>query len=570
MVYRTHTCGELREGHVGKTVKLCGWIQKTRLHGGLCFIDLRDRYGVTQVTLDTNKHPEIKDLKRESVIAITGKVLKKPEANAKLNTGTIEVQAEELTTLSKADILPIDLDDSTNTNEDMRLKYRYLDLRKDNLKNNIILRSKITQAARRFLDKEDFLEIETPILARSTPEGARDFLVPSRRVAGDFFALPQSPQLFKQILMVGGMDKYFQVARCFRDEDLRADRQLEFTQIDMEMSFVEQEQILDVNERMVQYVFKEVLNKNIKVPFPRLTYATAMEKYGSDKPDLRFGLELKNVTDLLKKSDFAMFKDAKYINAFSVEAEFSRGQIDALTKFTQENKAKGLVWLKITDKVEGSVVKHLDEKIQNELKKLFKGTVFIIADEKRTAQEALGNLRKKIAKDLNLIKKDDFVFAWILDFPLFEWSDEEQRFMSMHHPFTNVHPEDVELLKKGDLGNVRSIAHDLALNGSEVAGGSVRIHDAELQRLIFKTLGLTEAQAENKFGFLLNAFKYGVPPHGGIAYGLDRLVAIMANVDSIREVIPFPRNKQGANPFDGSPNQVDEDQLNELHIKVKK
>lgn len=570
MVYRTHTCGQLREGDVGSTVQLSGWIQKTRLHGGLCFIDLRDRYGVTQITLDTAKHPEIKDLKRESVISVKGEVVKKPEANKKLETGAVEVKVSELKILAKSDTLPIDLEDSINTNEDMRLKYRYLDMRRDHLKNNIILRSKITQAARRFLDKEEFLEIETPILARSTPEGARDFLVPSRRVKGEFFALPQSPQLFKQILMVGGMDKYFQVARCFRDEDLRADRQLEFTQIDMEMSFVEQENILDVNERMMKYVFKEVLGKEVNVPFPRLTYEEAMERYGSDKPDLRFGLELKNLTSLLKKSDFGIFKDADYITGFCVDSEFSRSQIDALTKFTQENKAKGLIWLKVSDKVEGSVAKHLSDDIQKELMNMFKGTVFIVADEKRIAQEALGNLRKKVAKDLDLIPKDDFKFAWIIDFPLFEWSDEEKRFMSMHHPFTNVNPDDIDLLKKGDLGNVRSIAHDLALNGSEVAGGSVRIHDAEIQRLIFKTLGLTEEQAENKFGFLLGAFKYGVPPHGGIAYGLDRLVAIMSGSESIREVIPFPRNKQGANPFDGSPNSVDVDQLDELNIAIKK
>ncbi len=570
MAYRTHTCGDLRVEHVGKSVVLSGWVQKIRLHGGLCFIDLRDRYGVTQITLDTAKYPELKDLRRESVISVKGVVVKKPEPNVKLSTGAIEVKVSDLSILAKADILPIDLDDSSNTNEDVRLKYRYLDLRRDVLKNNMILRSKITQAVRRFLDEEGFLEIETPILARSTPEGARDFLVPSRRVAGEFFALPQSPQLFKQILMVGGMDKYFQIARCFRDEDLRADRQLEFTQIDLEMSFIEQKDILDVNERLVKYVFKDVLNVDVKIPFQRMSYDEAMEKYGSDKPDLRFGLELKNITDVLKKSSFGVFKDAEYICALGVDHDFSRSQIDSLVSFVKENKANGLVWFKVSDDVEGSVVKYFDDSIKKDLKKLFKGTVFVVAGNKRVSQVALGNLRNKLAKDLKLIPENKYAFAWIIDFPLFEWSEEEQRFMSMHHPFTNVHPEDIDLLKGGKLGDVRSIAHDLTLNGSEVAGGSVRIHDADLQRLIFKTLGLTKEQAENKFGFLLNAFKYGVPPHGGIAYGLDRLVAIMSKSDSIRDVIAFPRNKQGVNPFDESPNSVDDDQLKELHISVRK
>ncbi len=570
MAYRTHTCGELRKGDAGKSVTLAGWVHKIRLHGALCFIDLRDRYGITQATVDSTRFPAVQQLRKESVITITGKVAEKPDPNKKLATGGIEVKATDVKVLAEAEPLPIEMEDP-NTSEDMRLQYRFLDLRRDALKENIILRHRIKHAVSSFLSEEGFLDLETPILARSTPEGARDFLVPSRRKKGEFYALPQSPQLFKQLFMVSGMDKYFQIARCFRDEDLRADRQLEFAQIDIEMSFIDQEDVIALNERMMQRLFKEVLGKDLRIPFPRLTFPEAMERYGSDKPDIRNPIEMRDLTAILKKSDFAIFREAEYITGLKVEGEFTRKKIDGYTNHVKDFHAKGLVWLKGGKPMEGPAAKYLSDGTQEELKKalcLKEGEyAFIIADEKLKAETALGALRKKLGEELGLIK-EDFAFVWVVDFPLFEYSEEEKRYVSQHHPFTMPHPEDWEKIEK-DPGSVRSVAYDLALNGSEVAGGSIRIHDAKLQERVFHALGLSEEQIRNKFGFLLNAFRYGVPPHGGIAYGLDRLVAIMAGASTIRDVIPFPRNKQGTNPLDQSPNTVDEGQLDELHIKVK-
>jgi aspartyl-tRNA synthetase len=581
---RTHTCGDLSEKDVGKEVSLNGWVNTRRDHGGLIFVDLRDRYGLTQIVFDpeVNKdsHKEAEHLRREDVLAVKGKVRHRKEGmeNTGLKTGKIEVFIDRIEILNKADTPPFEIDDRIDINEDMRLKYRYLDLRRPVMQHNIITRHRMVKTVRDFFDAEGFLEIETPILAKSTPEGARDYLVPSRVHPGKFYALPQSPQIFKQLCMVAGLDRYFQIARCFRDEDLRADRQPEFTQIDIEMSFIDEEDIYALMERMIQKVWKNILNIELKLPFQRLDYGDAMGKYGSDKPDLRFGLELIDVTDIIKDSSFGVFTNAasaggrvKCINAKGC-GNFTRKELDELTEVVAVYDAKGLVYMKMNDALESSVVKYFSESIQKELIKKIdakKGDLLLfVADHKHHVVDvSLGQLRLFLAKKLNLIDKKIFKFAWVVNFPLFEYDEDMQRHVSVHHPFTMPKDEDMHLLDSHP-EKVKAKAYDLTLNGVEIGGGSIRIHRSDIQKKIFQVLSLTDDEAELKFGFLMNAFKYGAPPHGGLAFGVDRLVALLTNNESIREVIAFPKTKAAESLMDESPSEVYEEQLKELHIKA--
>lgn len=566
-MYRTHNCGELRKSHEGKNVMLAGWINSVRQHGNVCFADIRDRYGITQIVIN-----KVVKLRREFCISIEGVVKTKPEPNKKLATGDIEVHVNTLDVLSESDVLPLDMEDMEKVTEDTRLKYRYLDLRREEMKNNIIMRHKIIKAVRDFCDSEGFVEIETPILAKSTPEGARDYLVPSRVHKGKFFALPQSPQLFKQLLMVSGFDKYMQIARCFRDEDLRADRQPEFTQIDIEMSFVDENDIYAVNEKMMTYLWKKIFNKEVKTPFPRISYQEAMDRYGIDRPDTRFGLELVDVKEIVKKSDFNVLKNAEMVRCINAVgcAGFSRKEIDELTEIAKTYKAKGLVAIAVEDGLKGSAAKFFNDSVQKELIKKCNAKngdlLLIVADNMHSVvYDSLANVRLFLGKKLI---KEEYNFLWVTDFPLLEWDHEEKRHMAVHHPFTSPKDDDIQLLDK-DPGKARAKAYDLTLNGVEIAGGSIRIHRADVQQKIFKLLNISEKEAQNKFGFLLDAFKYGPPPHGGIAYGLDRLVAIMTGNSSIREVIAFPKNKNCVSLMDNAPNTVDEAQLDEAGIKLR-
>ncbi len=581
---RTNTCGELTNKDNKKEVTLCGWMNSRRDHGGIIFVDLRDRYGLTQIVFDpkhANKiHSEAEHLRREDVIQVKGKVRLRGKGleNPKLKTGEIEIIIDELTILNKADTPPIEVDDRIETNEDMRLKYRYIDLRKPAMQKNLAIRHRAIKTVRDFYDRENFLEVETPMLAKSTPEGARDYLVPSRVNPGKFYALPQSPQLFKQLLMVSGCDRYFQIVKCFRDEDLRADRQPEFTQIDVEMSFIDEEDIYEIHERLMKDIWKKTLNIDIKTPFKRLTYEEAMGKYGSDKPDIRFDLPLINVTDIVKSSDFKVFTDniklGGVVKAINVKnSPLSRREIDQLIDFVRIYDAKGLAWMKVTDKgLESSVVKFFNNKLQKELiQKLDakKGDLLLfVSDHKHfIVNAALGALRGNLAKKLNLIKEKTYSFVWVTDFPLVEYDENEQRHMAVHHPFTSPKDEDIKLLEK-EPAKAKAKAYDLTLNGVEIGGGSIRIHKSELQEKVFKVLGISKKEAEDKFGFLLDAFRYGAPPHGGIAFGMDRIVAILTNNESIREVIAFPKTKSAESLMDGSPSEVDEKQLKELNIKL--
>ena len=582
---RTSTCGELTKKDIGKSAALAGWTHSRRDHGGIIFIDLRDRHGLTQLIFDPkhNKkaHSEAEHLKREDVISVKGKIRARGEGleNPKLKTGEIEVLADEIAILNKAETPPIGIDDRSDINEDMRLKYRYLDLRRPVMQKNLLMRHRAVKAVRDFFDKEGFLEIETPMLAKSTPEGARDYLVPSRVNPGKFYALPQSPQLFKQLLMVSGCDRYFQIARCFRDEDLRADRQPEFTQIDVEMSFIDEEDIYGINERMLKNLWKEVLGMDIKIPFPRITYAEAMGRYGSDKPDVRFGLELADVTDIAKDSDFEVFKKniqsggvVKAINVKNGSEKISRKDIDELTSFVQIYNAKGMAWMKMADKLESSVVKFFNDKTQKELIKRLgaeKGDLLLfVSDHKHfIVNAALGALRVHLAKKLGLINEKEFKFLWVTDFPLFEYDEDLQRHVAVHHPFTSPKDEDMGLLETQP-EKAKAKAYDITLNGVEIGGGSIRIHKRDVQEKVFKALGISKKDAEDKFGFLLDAFKYGAPPHGGIAYGVDRLAAILTGNESIREVIAFPKTKNAESLMEGSPSEVSEEQLKELSLKV--
>jgi aspartyl-tRNA synthetase len=583
-MYRTHNCGELREHDSGKNVTLAGWVHSIRLHGSLAFIDLRDRYGITQITLNTEDTPEVKGLRREFVIQVKGIVRKKPEPNKKLETGEIELFVEELIVLNTCEIVPLDLDNPLNNTDETRLKYRYLDLRRPQMQHNIKMKHIAMQATREFLNSQGFLEIETPMLIRSTPEGARDYIVPSRVKPGTAYSLPQSPQIYKQLLMVSGFDRYYQIARCLRDEDLRADRQPEFTQIDVEMSFAHQEDIFKVGEGLMKNIFSKTINYDIPTPFPRIMFDEAMLKYGSDKPDIRYELFLKDITNIVKESEFGVFKSAitenGIIKALYVEKEFTRKETDELTEISKIYKAKGLVTLKVIMdevskrlKLDGSAAKHISTEIQmnliRELDAKEKSTIFIVADQFKTCNDALGNIRKDIAKKLKLYDEKDFAFCWIYDFPSFEWNVEEKKWDAAHHIFTSPKEEHIQFLES-DPGSVRASCYDMVLNGVELASGSIRINRRDIQERVMNVIGLTIEDAEKKFGFLLEAFKYGAPPHGGFAPGLDRTVALICGTNDIREVIAFPKNKQGECPMDGCPTEIDERVRKELKLKFEK
>ncbi len=561
-MYRTHTCGELRATDVDKKVMLAGWVHTIRTHGALTFIDLRDRYGITQIA--ANKELA-ENITKESVVQVKGSVLKKPEANKALATGEVELKATEVTLLNKSKPLPLALG-NPETTEETRLKYRYLDLRTKNMQKNLILRHKATIAIREYFDKEGFLELETPILGKSTPEGARDYLVPSRVNQGKFYALPQSPQIFKQLFQVSGLDKYMQIVKCFRDEDLRADRQPEFTQIDLEMSFVEEDDIYKLLEGMIKHVWKKTLDVDIPIPFPRLKYEEAMLKYGSDKPDLRFDLEIEDVTKWAKTTDFGVFKEAECIRALKVKENFSRKQIDKLTDVVKIYGAKGLAFLKLEEgQLAGGIAKFVKDAPFN----LEEGeTVFFVADIQRTVAPALGALRSHLGKELNLINKDAWEFVWITEFPLMEWSEERQSWGPMHHPFTSPTLGDRALLKTTP-EKASSRAYDLALNGVELGGGSIRIHDRALQEEVFDALNISREEQERKFGFMLGAFEYGAPPHGGLAFGLDRIIMMLVGADNIREVMAFPKNKDAQDLMMDSPSDAEDEQLEELGINIK-
>ena len=584
---RTVTCGGLNKDFAGKTVVLNGWIHRKRDHGGITFLNLRDRYGLTQVVVDDDASEELKaiavNLKQEFCIAVEGLVRPRPDSmiNKEMATGEIEVKALKIEVLSKSEVLPFQIDEKTNANEDLRLKYRYLDLRSKAMQDHIMLRSKFTFAVREFLTSKEFLEIETPTFIKSTPEGARDYLVPSRLYPGKFYALPQSPQIYKQILMVSGFDKYFQIARCYRDEDARGDRQPEFTQIDLEMSFASREDVLSLTEGMMQYAFKKSINVDLPKTFERISYDEAIDVYGTDKPDLRFEMKMQDAAFMAEIGNFAVFKDAissgGAVKALVVKGQaeaYSRKKIEELEAVAKIYKAKGLAWIKVTEggaKLEGGISKFFEGKEAEICSKLGaeKGDLILfVADKYKIACTALGAVRSKLGKDLGLLNPAEFKFAWIVDFPLFEWNEEENKWDPAHHMFSapqekylatmEENPEPV----KGDL-------YDLVLNGYEVASGSIRIHNPELQKRIFKIVGFDESEAEKKFGFLTEAFKYGAPPHGGIAPGLDRIVMIMAGETSIKEVIAFPKNSFAVSPMDDSPSEVDQKQLDELHLAIK-
>jgi aspartyl-tRNA synthetase len=583
---RTHTCGELRASDVGKIVTLNGWVDRRRDLGGLIFIDLRDRYGKTQVVFSPQHNDQAyqiaKELKSEFVISVTGKVERRPKGaeNPSLPTGEIDVLADEVQILSKSETPPFLIEDDINVSEELRLKYRYLDLRRPIMQSNLITRHRMAQVVRRYFDENGFIEIETSFLVKSTPEGARDFLVPSRLHPGKFYALPQSPQLYKQILMVAGFDRYFQIVRCFRDEDLRADRQPEFTQIDVEMSFVTEEDVFNIVEGLIFRLMKEIKGIEIQLPFPRIPYVEAIEKYGTDKPDLRFDLEIVNATDIFKTTEFKVFREAiengGVICGLNLPgcANFSRKQIDELTNFVKDLGAGGLVHFKVENgEVESPVAKYFTkislQKLKERMNSRDGDLMILISDQSQKVYSILGSLRLEMGRRLNLIDEEQFRFAWIVDFPLLEWDEEENRWVSVHHPFTSPKLEDLHLLDL-DPGKVRARAYDLVLNGNEIAGGSIRIHDAELQRKIFKLLGISDEEARKKFGFLLEAFKYGAPPHGGIAFGFDRLVMLFTGMKSIRDVIAFPKTSSALSLMDEAPSEVDPKQLDELHIQVKR
>jgi aspartyl-tRNA synthetase len=583
---RTHTCGELRASDVGKIVTLNGWVDRRRDLGGLIFIDLRDRYGKTQVVFSPQHNDQAyqiaKELKSEFVISVTGKVERRPKGaeNPSLPTGEIDVLADEVQILSKSETPPFLIEDDINVSEELRLKYRYLDLRRPIMQSNLITRHRMAQVVRRYFDENGFIEIETSFLVKSTPEGARDFLVPSRLHPGKFYALPQSPQLYKQILMVAGFDRYFQIVRCFRDEDLRADRQPEFTQIDVEMSFVTEEDVFNIVEGLIFRLMKEIKGIEIQLPFPRIPYVEAIEKYGTDKPDLRFDLEIVNATDIFKTTEFKVFREAiengGVICGLNLPgcANFSRKQIDELTNFVKDLGAGGLVHFKVENgEVESPVAKYFTkislQKLKERMNSRDGDLMILISDQPQKVYSILGSLRLEMGRRLNLIDEEQFKFAWIVDFPLLEWDEEENRWVSVHHPFTSPKLEDLHLLDS-DPGKVRARAYDLVLNGNEIAGGSIRIHDAELQRKIFKLLGISDEEARKKFGFLLEAFKYGAPPHGGIAFGFDRLVMLFTGMKSIRDVIAFPKTSSALSLMDEAPSEVDPKQLDELHIQVKR
>ena len=586
-LHRSHRCTEVNNTMIGNTVTVMGWVQKSRNKGGIIFVDLRDRSGILQVIFEEancgeESFAKAEKLRSEFVVAITGEVAKRGGAvNENLATGDIEVIAKDIRILAEADTPPFPIEENSKTKEDLRLKYRYLDLRRPDLQKNIMMRSKVTTLVRSFMADEGFIEIETPTLCKSTPEGARDYLVPSRIHPGEFYALPQSPQIYKQLLMCSGYDRYFQIARCYRDEDLRADRQPEFTQIDMELSFVDVDDVIDVNERLLAKLFKEVIGVDVQLPIQRMTYKEAMERFGSDKPDLRFGMELCDVTDVVKDCEFVVFKNAieaggsvRGINAEG-QGAMPRKKIDALVDFAKGYGAKGLAYIAIHEDgtMKSSFAKFMkDEEMQALVEKMNgkPGDLLLFAaDKSKLVYDVLGALRLEIADQLDLLKKDEYRFVWITEFPLLEWSEELGRYQAMHHPFTMPMEEDLQYIES-DPGRVRAKAYDIVLNGTEIGGGSVRIHQDDIQEMMFKALGFTMERAYDQFGFLLNAFKYGVPPHAGLAYGLDRLVMLMAQEDSIRDVIAFPKVKDASCLMSEAPNTVDAKQLEELGISIVK
>ncbi|MCC8094527.1 MAG: aspartate--tRNA ligase [Tannerellaceae bacterium] len=581
-MYRTNTCGELQLANVEQTVTLAGWVQKTRKMGGMTFVDLRDRYGITQLVfnqdVDADLCEKANKLGREFVIQVTGTVKERSNKNPNIPTGEIEIIVSEMTILNAAVTPPFTIEDDTDGGDDLRMKYRYLDLRRTNVRANLELRHKMTIEVRRYLDEQHFMEVETPVLISSTPEGARDFIVPSRMNPGQFYALPQSPQTFKQLLMVSGFDRYFQIVKCFRDEDLRADRQPEFTQIDCEMSFVEQEDILNTFEGLSKHLFKSLRGIEITEPFERITWQDAMKYYGSDKPDIRFGMKFVELMDILKGHGFPVFDGAAYIGGICAEgaASYTRKQLDALTEFVKRPQigAKGLVYARVEadGNVKSSVDKFYTQETLQEMKAAFNaqpGDLILILSGEDTmkTRKQLNELRLEVGSQLGLRDKNKFSCLWVVDFPLFEWSEEDQRFYAMHHPFTSPKPEDIHLLDT-DPGAVRANAYDMVINGVEVGGGSIRIYDSELQNKMFRLLGFTEERAREQFGFLMNAFKYGAPPHGGIAYGLDRMVSLFAGLDTIRDCIAFPKNNSGRDVMIDAPSYVDPEQLNELHLVI--
>jgi len=582
-MYRTHNCGELRIEHVSKNVVLSGWIQRSRDLGGMTFIDLRDRYGITQLVFNMDVNAslcnEARKLGREYVVQVEGKVAERSNKNPKMPTGDIEIIVEKLTVLNESITPPFTIENETDGGEEIRMKYRYLDLRREPLKNNLLLRHRMAFEVRNYFNKHNFIEIETPVLIKSTPEGARDFVVPSRINPGQFYALPQSPQTFKQLLMIAGYDRYVQIVKCFRDEDLRADRQPEFTQIDCEMSFVHQQDILDMFEGMIRHLFQTVKNIEFDAPFPRMTYDEAMEQYGTDKPDIRFGMPVTEITTITKGKGFGVIDSAEYIGGICVSgcSEYSRKQLDELTEYVKRPQigAKGLIYVKYS--ADSSLKSSVDKFYQpDELKKWADAMkaqpgdlLLVMAGEKLRTLKALGELRLEMGNRLNLRPKDVYKPLWVLDFPLLEWDEEAKRYFAMHHPFTSPKPEDIKLLDNQP-GKVRANAYDMVINGTEVGGGSIRIHNEYLQKKMFSLLGFTDEEAQRQFGFLMHAFRYGAPPHGGIAFGFDRLVSIFAGEDSIRDVIAFPKNNAARDVMIDTPSEISEEQLKELSIRIDK
>ncbi len=577
---RTYMCGEIRENNVNENITLMGWVNRSRNLGSLLFMDLRDKSGIVQVVFDESEEEELyrkaREIGREYCIKIEGQVRMRSSINESIPTGRVEVLAHDFEIFSSSEVPPIHIDENDNASEDIRLKYRYLDLRKKSLMDKLVMRSKMNKIIRDFLDENNFVEFETPILSKSTPEGARDYLVPSRLNPGEFFALPQSPQIYKQLLMIGGADRYYQIARCFRDEDLRSDRQPEFTQLDIEMSFVEQEDIFAMNEKFISRLFDELIGYKVELPIKRISYQDAMEKYGSDKPDIRFDMPIIPLEDVFESSNFNVFKEAvergNYVRGIFVEGDelFSKKGIKKLEKEAKTYGAKGLAHIVFADEISGSITKFLNEEEQKYLKEKVgnkNGVLFIVSDKRKTALTVLGNLRIKIASDKKMYDENSFGLCWVVDFPAFTYSEEDGRYKAEHHPFTMPNPEDIKYLDT-DLSKVRALCYDMVINGYETGSGSIRIHESDLQAKVFNVLGIANEDIERKFGFFVEALKYGTPPHGGIAYGLDRLIMILSRTNNIRDIIAFPKTLSASCLMSSAPSRVDESQLEELSIKT--